>query len=297
MNKETTRQGVVFNIQRFSTHDGPGVRTVVFLQGCPLRCRWCQNPESQSFAPVLMQRQELCTGCGDCESVCPHGAARLSDAVSVIDRSVCKACGACARVCRAQALSLSGRTVTVDEVMTQVLRDRSYYQNSGGGMTLSGGEATAQPEFAIALLEAARGKYINTAVETCGLAAEAVFKRMIPLTNLFLYDIKAVDEEKHRAGTGHGNAQIKRNARLLAEAGCAIKIRMPLIPSYNDSEKDVLELRHFAEDELGLDPRCIELLRYNELGEVKFARLGRNDGIHVRTQSDEYFMKLQKLLH
>lgn len=288
-------KGTIFNIQRFSTHDGPGIRTVVFFKGCPLRCRWCQNPESQSASPVLMQKKESCVGCGRCAAVCPHGAASIEDGVCRIDRSKCRGCGECARVCPVQALTLSGYTITVDEVMTEVLKDRSYYMNSGGGVTLSGGEATAQPDFALEILARSKAKYIGTAVETCGFVSPDVLRRFIPLTDLFLYDVKAVRSEKHLYGTGQSNGLILENLRMLMDGGAHVKLRMPLIPGYNDAREDVLALRRLAE-ELHIPPDTIELLKYNQLGEVKFGRLGRDDGPRMQPQSDEYFQELQSLL-
>ena len=288
--------GIVFNIQRFSTHDGPGVRTVVFLKGCPLRCFWCQNPESQTVKPVLMYREESCVGCGACMSACPEGAARLAGGVSVIDREKCTGCGKCVQSCRGGALTLSGRSVSVDEVMSEIMKDRAYYLNSGGGVTLSGGEATAQSEFSLELLRRCREKYLNTAVETCGFAPADILRSFAPLTDLFLYDIKTVFGDKHLRGTGHGNALILENAKMLAGMGCAMKLRMPLIPGYNDSPEDVLALRKFVETELRLGPESIELLKYNQLGEVKFKRLGRSGRPGLRPQSDDYFDELRRLL-
>lgn len=289
-------KGTIFNIQRFSTHDGPGIRTVVFIKGCPLRCYWCQNPESQSVSPVLMQKSELCVGCGACALACPNGAVSLREGRCRIDREKCRGCGACAKQCRTQSLVLSGYEATVDEVMEEVMKDRSYYLNSGGGVTLSGGEATAQADFAIELLRACKRKYIHTAVETCGFASQQVMRRFAKVTDLFLYDLKAVGSAKHRRGTGQDNGIIKENARLLASLGKQIVVRMPLIPNYNDKAEDVAALRSFVCQELGLGSDHIELLKYNQLGEVKFERLGREDRPSMQPQSDEYFEELKRLL-
>ena len=269
---------------------------MVFIKGCPLRCQWCQNPESQTVQPVLMYREDSCVGCGACERVCPEGAAKLNAGVSSIDRGKCTGCGRCAELCRGGALTMSGYIAGTDEVMTEIMKDRAYYLNSGGGVTLSGGEATAQSEFALELLKRCREKYLNTAVETCGFAPAETMRRFAPLTDLFLYDIKTVSNDKHLRGTGRGNGLILENARMLAGMGCAMKLRMPLIPGYNDSPEDVLALRKFVETELKLDPQSIELLRYNSLGEVKFRRLGRNDGPSLKPQSDDYFEELKRLL-
>lgn len=289
-------KGTIFNIQRFSTHDGPGVRTVVFIKGCPLRCRWCQNPESQSALPVLMYRKESCVGCGFCQKACPEGAAAVINGVSQINRVRCTNCGKCTDGCRGEALTMSGYTASVDEVMAEILKDRSYYLNSGGGVTLSGGEVTAQSEFALEILSRCKASYIHTAIETCGFAPPDVLKRFIPLTDLFFFDIKSVDSAKHRAGTGHGNELIIENAKMLAKAGCNTVFRMPLIPEYNDSPEDVLAFRAFLETEIGIGSGKAELLRYNQLGEVKFERLGREEHPRLKPQSDEYYEELTALL-
>ena len=245
---------------------------------------------------MLMFRDSLCVGCGACENVCPEGAARLENGVGSIDRSKCTGCGKCAAGCRSGALTVSGYTASVGEVMSEIMKDRSYYLNSGGGVTLSGGEATAQSEFALELLARCRAKYLNTAVETCGFVSSDTLRRFVPLTDLFLYDIKTVFSDKHLRGTGRGNELILENAKMLAGMGCAMKLRMPLIPGYNDSPEDVLALREFVESELRLGPQVIELLRYNQLGEVKFKRLGRSDGPSLVPQSDDCFESLKRLL-
>ena len=286
----------IFNIQRFSTHDGPGIRTVVFLKGCPLRCFWCQNPESQSAKPVLLQNRDLCTGCGRCVSICPEHAVSIENGASVIDRTRCRGCGTCSLECPANALTLSGRTVTVDEVLAEVLKDRTYYLNTGGGVTLSGGEPLLQQHFARELLKRCQDRGVPTAVETCGHRPQEVFNQMMPVTDLFLYDIKTVDGEKHRRGTGQGNELILANAKFLASSGCELLVRMPLIPGFNDATEDVLQLRRFVEGELHLPAEKIELLKYNPLGEIKFQRLDRVDVPHMQPQSDEYFEQLNALL-
>lgn len=297
MPEKNMTTGIIFNIQRFSTHDGPGIRTVVFIKGCPLRCYWCQNPESQQVGPVLMHKRDLCTGCGSCLSVCPTGAMSLEGGKSAVDRKKCVGCGSCADVCPSQAAVISGYRASVEQVYGEIMKDRSYYMNSGGGVTLSGGEATAQPEFSLELLVRCKKSYLNTAVETCGYAAENVLRKFIPVTDLFLYDIKAVDSKLHEKGTGRGNEIIKSNVKMLLAEGCKVLIRMPLIPGYNDSCGSVLALRSFVTDELHLAPDNIELLKYNPLGEVKFERLGREDIPNMKPQSDEYFEKLKSLLH
>ena len=289
-------KGTIFNIQRFSTHDGPGVRTVVFLKGCPLRCWWCQNPESQSFSPVLMYREDSCVGCGACYKACPNGAVSIIEGVCRINRDLCISCGKCTENCSGGALTMSGYTATTDHVMSEILKDRSYYLNSGGGITLSGGEATAQSDFALDILTQCKKKYIHTAMETCGFIPREVLERFIPVTDLFFYDIKTVDSEKHRLGTGHGNELILSNAKMLVDRSCSVIFRMPLIPGFNDRPEDVLAFRNFLENELQTDCSHAELLKYNQLGEVKFERLGREERPSLSPQSDEYYEELKALL-
>lgn len=296
MSQKDNLTGNIFNIQRFSTHDGPGIRTVVFFKGCPLRCFWCQNPESHCLHPVIMHRGDRCAACGRCVSVCPEKALSIKDGDCIIQPEACTGCSLCEKICPHQAMQLFGYSTDVSSVMTEILKDRAYYTTSGGGITLSGGEATQQPDFALPLLEACKRKYIHTAVETCGFVSEATLKNFIPLTDLFLFDIKTLDRQKHQHGTGVDNTLILQNARFLAKNHCAIRIRMPLIPGFNDKPADVLALRDFVQQQLGLDLGQIDLLRYNPLGEVKYTRLGFKNGPCMNAQSDEYIKSLNDLL-
>lgn len=289
-------KGRVFNIQRFSTHDGPGVRTVVFFCGCPLRCFWCQNPESQPVSQVLMHKSNLCIGCGKCESVCQYNAVNIVNGVAVIDREKCTVCGDCAGVCAVEGLTVSGYEISVEDVMKIILKDRSHYLNSGGGVTLSGGEATMQIDFAEAILNECSSKYIHTTLETCGYMPKEYLLRLMPYVDLFMYDIKAVDDEKHIAGTGCSNKIILANAEEIAKSGKSIIIRMPLIPGYNDSKEDVLLLKEYVTTKLGLESSCIELLKYNNLGETKHANMGKDTIPRYNPQSEEYFQMLCDLL-
>ncbi len=289
-------KGNIFNIQRFSTHDGPGIRTTVFFSGCPMRCYWCQNPESQTLEPVLMHNESLCVGCGCCAEACKYGAIEMENGIARIDREKCVKCFECAKVCLHDSLTVSGRVVSVGEVMDEILKDRMQYLSSGGGVTLSGGEAAMQTDFAVALLEECKKKYIHTALETCGYIPEDKLTRLIPLVDLFFYDIKTMDSEKHKAGTGFGNELILRNAEIIASSGKEMHIRMPLIPGFNDSPEDVLALRDYVVNTLGRELENVELLKYNPLGEVKYSRLGMISPPHGEPQSDEYYNMLCSLL-
>ena len=258
--------GRVFDVQRYSLHDGPGIRTTVFLKGCPLACRWCHNPESQSFAPEVLVTAERCLSCGTCATACEHGAPPPGDAR-------CTACGACVEACPAGARRLAGRETTVAEVMREVLRDRVFYDDSGGGVTFSGGEPLAQPAFLAALLDASRAAGIHTAVDTCGFAPRGRLMALAPRVDLFLFDVKIVDDARHRALTGVPSAPILANLRALAAAGAAVWIRVPVVPGLNDAEDDLAAAAAVVAALPGA--HRVSLLPYHRTGAAKARRLGR----------------------
>jgi len=284
--------GVVFNIQRFSIHDGPGIRTTVFLKGCPLRCFWCQNPESQSGRPEIVLDGRKCTLCGACHRVCGNGAIRLEGGSPIFDRRSCEGCGQCAVVCPSEARRLSGRRMTVEEVMREVLKDVKFYENSSGGVTLSGGEPLAQPEFARSILEGCRQEGLHTALDTCGWAPWPDIEKILKLVDLVLLDIKHLDASMHREATGHDNLLILENARRMAKLK-PMRIRVPLIPGFNDSPEAVRGIAEFVKNELG--SRDIDLLAYNRMGEVKYDFLEK-PCVPLPSQSDDHLRILEAVL-
>ena len=267
------QRGMVLSVLRGSLHDGPGVRTTVFLKGCPLACLWCHNPESIARAPQLAYRAHRCIGCGRCVAACPKGAHVLQGGAHTLQWDLCTACGACAAACPVQALEVYGRPMSVETVMQTIRQDVAYYRRSGGGVTLSGGEPLMQPAFARALLSAAHAEGVDTCVETCGYAAQGLYSSILPVTDRFLLDYKATDAATHRKLTGQDNALILRNLDFLYRQGARITLRCPLIPGVNDSPAHlaaILALRRRYPALAG-----VEVMPYHDMGIAKAQALGQ----------------------
>lgn len=268
--------GIVFNVQRFSIHDGPGIRTTVFLKGCPLDCFWCHNPESKDPRPELLSSPTLCIGCRACEPACPEGAHAFSQEGHTLDRARCLRCFRCVEACPTGALEQAGRERTVDDVLAEVERDRPFYERSGGGMTLSGGEPLAQAAFALALLADAKERGLHTVVDTSGLGSRESLLAMAPLTDLFLWDLKDADEERHVANTGVPTQPILANLAALDAAGARTLLRCILIEGMNAERghyDGIARVFHSLTNCSG-----VELLAYHELGRAKLERMGASAG-------------------
>lgn len=271
---DTLPTGLLMDVKRFAVHDGPGVRTTLFLKGCPLRCLWCHNPEGISPRPETAYYAHKCINCGECARVCPSGAQRMDAGGHRFDREMCVACGACEGACLGEAMKLFGRTVTVGEAEAIALEDRAFYDHSGGGVTVSGGEPLLQADFVRALFARLKEQGVHTAADTCGNMPWTAFESVLPFTDLFLFDVKHIDSDAHRALTGAGNERILDNLRRLSDAGARIEIRMPLVPGANDG-MDTLERIGALLGSLNVE--TMRVLPYHALARSKYAALGKPD--------------------
>lgn len=275
----TELTGLIFDIQRFSVHDGPGIRTTVFLKGCPLRCLWCQNPESMSRQPEITFIATNCINCGKCLEVCPEEAIRVStEQGRVIDRTGCTLCGECIEFCYAGALNIIGRYLTVAEVLAEVERDRDFYIKSGGGVTFSGGEPTAQPAFLEELCRQAQAQGLHTTIDTCGYVQWDTLRSILRYVDLVLYDLKHMDSTEHRRLTGVPNELILENLQRISSLGLPVYVRIPLVPGCNDSPENIEATAAFV---AGLpNIQKFDILPYHRLGEPKWRQLDYSYELH-----------------
>lgn len=266
--------GIIFNIQRCSIHDGPGIRTLVFLKGCPLRCLWCANPESQAVKPEVSSLFKRCINCGICVEICPQNAISVDEGVYKINNELCDDCTLCAEECYAQSKQVIGREVTVDEIIDEIGKDAIFYKRSGGGVTLSGGEPLLQAGFILEVLKRCKELGIHTSIETSGYCDNSIIKNIAEYLDVIYFDIKHMDSEKHKMYTGVSNEKILENLKTLADMRKEIIIRVPVIPTYNDSDDNIKNVAAYA---LSLKSvKKIELLPYHGLGEYKYKSIGKD---------------------
>jgi pyruvate formate lyase activating enzyme len=275
-------QAVAVDIQRFSLHDGPGIRTTVFLKGCPLSCAWCHNPEAIQHRPQLSFKPDKCTSCGRCVAACSSGVHSVVDGLHNVDFSRCTLAGTCVAVCPNDALSIVGRSMAIEEIMTVILRDKDYYEHSGGGVTISGGEPMTQFEITRALLHECKAQGLHTTLDTCGHVPTERYQDILGLVDLFLFDYKETDNDMHRKFTGASNALILKNLDVLYSAGARIVLRCPLVQGLNDNDRHLGGIRDLAlryPDLAG-----IEIMPYHNMGVEKARRIGSAE-LHVSLNS------------
>jgi pyruvate formate lyase activating enzyme len=284
------RKAIVFDIQRYSVHDGPGIRTLVFFKGCPLRCKWCQNPESIDRRPEVAFSESKCIGCGECAKVCPKGAIVFEKGKRV-DRALCDRCGKCAEICYAEALTIIGKEYDVRSLLEVVERDRPFYEQSGGGVTVSGGEPTVQFDFLLEFLRASKQAGLNTVIETCGAFAWDKFEELLPYLDIIYFDLKAAEPDDHKRLTGAGNERILANARRLATSGKDVVFRIPLVPEMTATDDNISGLIRLLK-ELGQEE--VHLLPYHKMGESKLGRIeSTQEELGVEPMSEERIAEIR----
>lgn len=266
-------EGCIFNIQKFCLHDGPGIRTTVFFKGCNLRCKWCANPESQLAKLQLTLDQAKCTGCGACVAACPKDARTITERLSHVDESRCDGCGTCVESCPNGAIAIEGTAMDIERVLAEVGKDKVFYEKSGGGVTLSGGEVLLQKEFAMELARRLREENIHVAIETAGAVPEKVLSSMLEEVDYVLMDLKHYDSAAHREGTGQGNEQVLANLKILRDSGVPYLVRIPVIPGFNDKTTDAAAFARLLQN---LAIKEVQLLPFHRLGCHKYELLGQS---------------------
>jgi glycyl-radical enzyme activating protein len=269
--------GVVFDIQRFSLHDGPGIRTTVFLKGCPLKCAWCHNPESWALEPELLYREDKCVSCMACVKVCPKGAHKKLNEKHCFDRELCTGCGKCIDACIQNALRLAGNRMNTDDVLKEVIKDVPYYNSSGGGLTISGGEPTFQFEFSLEILKKAKEYGLHTCMETSGAAPAWKYEQIADYVDMFLYDIKETQTSKHKIFTGAGNELILQNLDYLCGLGKEVVLRCPFVRGLNDGKEEICGITELSNKYPQI--KSVEILPYHDFGSIKWKELDKAESV------------------
>lgn len=272
----------IFEIKRFAVHDGDGIRTTVFFKGCPLKCVWCHNPEGIDFKPERAYYENKCINCGECIRVCPNNAHTIEKGVHIFNRKKCTGCGNCEEVCLGNALTLYGEEVTEDELLPKLLEDKEFYENSNGGVTLSGGECLMQSDFCAELLKKLKENGINTAVDTCGFVPQQAIDKVIPYTDVFLYDMKAYDEDIHIKCTGYSNKLILENIKYIDSCNKAIEVRIPYVPDYNSDQIEKIAV--FLKDLNNLTK--VRILPYHNYAGSKYTSLAKKNTLPTQLPTD-----------
>ena len=292
---KATMEGIVYNIQRYSIDDGPGVRTTVFLKGCPLTCLWCSNPESQNPLPEVTWRYTSCKRCGTCVETCPMDLITLNDDGVHIDRKSCDRCGKCIETCVPEALQMSGTKMTVEEVYDIVKRDADYYKVSGGGLTCSGGELLMQADFVAELFKRCREGEIHTCADTSGFGTKEAIEKVLAYTDLVYYDLKHMDPAEHKKTCGQSNDLILSNLSLVAEKGIPMVIRVPLIPGYNDSDENMTAIAKTVTELAGVN--SVHIMPYHRYGENKYRMIDKEYQLdHVESPTEEELNKAKRII-
>ncbi|WP_378957156.1 trans-4-hydroxy-L-proline dehydratase activase [Pelosinus sp. sgz500959] len=284
---------LIFNIQKFSIHDGPGIRTTLFFKGCPLACQWCHNPESQSYGNEILVNSERCTGCGRCQKNCPQGAIEIVEKQVIWDVTKCIQCGNCVNGCYYDGRQFVGKTYTVQDLMIEIEKDRPFYEQSGGGVTLSGGEVMTHIDFVEELVKACKEQGISVAIDTCGYAPQENFMRIMEYIDVFLYDLKCVDHKLHRQYTGKNNNLILENLKFLSDRGANINLRLPLIAGINTDDRHIQQIIDVIAD---LRISSINLLPYHNMGTGKYKKINMEYvGERFTRPSDERLAQIQDI--